>query len=126
MRISLNEIKKYVPIPESVTDRDLIELIGSRLVEVEEAIDLAPAYKNIYVVKVVKAEPIEGTHLNLCEIDAGEHNSEFKQLENGLVQVVCGAPNVHAGMLAAWIAPGAIVPSTYGNENFKIGDRKLQ
>lgn len=126
MRISLNEIKKYTPVPEGVSDQDLIGLIGSRLVEVEEAIDLAPAYKNIYIVKVVKAEPIEGTHLNLCEIDAGAHNQEFKQLENGLVRVVCGAPNVHAGMLAVWIAPGAIVPETYGEENFKISTRKLR
>ncbi len=126
MRISLNEIKKYVPIPAEISDQELITLIGSRLVEIEEVIDWAPRYKGIYIVKVVKAEPIESTHLNLCEIDAGEHNSEFKQLENGLVQVVCGAPNVHAGMLAVWIAPGAIVPETYGNENFRISTRKLQ
>lgn len=126
MLISLNEIKKYVSIPKGVSDQDLIELIGSRLVEIEEVTDPTPKYQGIYIVKVVKAEPIEGTHLNLCEIDAGEHNQEFKQLDNGLVQVVCGAPNVHAGMLAAWIAPGAIVPETYGNENFRIGTRKLQ
>ena len=43
-----------------------------------------------------------------------------------LVQVVCGAPNVHQGMLAVWIAPGAIVPKTYNNENFKMGTRKLR
>lgn len=126
MLISLNEIKKYVEIPAEISDKELITLIGSRLVEVEEVTDLAPRYQGIYIVKVVKAEPIEGTHLNLCEIDAGAHNSEFKQLENGLVQVVCGAPNVHAGMLAVWIAPGAIVPETYGNENFRISTRKLQ
>lgn len=126
MLISLNEIKKYVEIPAGVTDKELIGLIGSRLVEIEEAIDLAPKYKGIYIVKVIKAEPIDGTHLNLCEVDASEHNSEFTQLPNGYVQVVCGAPNVHAGMLAAWITPGAIVPETYGNENFKLSVRKLQ
>ena len=126
MLISLNEIKKYVTIPAEVSDSELIQLIGSRLVEVEEVTDLAPKYQGIYVVKVMKAEPIPDTHLNLCEIDAGAHNSEFKQLENGFVQVVCGAPNVHAGMLAVWIAPGAIVPETYGNENFRISTRKLQ
>lgn len=126
MLISLNEIKKYVKVPAEVSDQELIDLIGSRLVEVEEVIDLAPKYKGVYVAKVVKCDPIEGTHLNLCQIDAGKHNTEFNQLENGLVQVVCGAPNVHAGMLAAWITPGAIVPSTYGNENFKLSVRKLQ
>lgn len=126
MKISLNQIKKYVKIPQNISDAALIELIGSRLVEIEEVIDLTPKYRGIYVVKVMKAEPIPDTHLSLCEIDAGEHNAEFDQLENGLVQVVCGAPNVHAGMLAVWIAPGAIVPETYGNENFKISKRKLR
>ena len=147
MRISLNEIKKYVSIPESVSTEDLIKLIGSRLVEVEEAIDLAPKYKNAYIVKVAECEPIEGTHLHLCQIDKGEHSSEEGDLRGGAprgaqrsehageenagqdpryVQVVCGAPNVRKGMLAVWLAPGAIVPQTYGNENFKLGVRKLQ
>ena len=118
MLISLNEIKKYVDIKTPVDE--LIKLIGSRLVEVEGTINLAPKYDNIYIVKVVECEPIEGTHLHLCQIDAGDFSA------NSLVQVVCGAPNVHKGMLAAWIAPGAIVPETYGNENFKISTRKLQ
>ncbi len=126
MKISLNKIKKYVQIPAEISDQALIELIGSRLVEIEEVIDLAPKYRGIFIVKVLKADPIEGTHLHLCEIDAGAHNAEFDQLENGLVQVVCGAPNVHVGMLAVWIAPGAIVPETYGNEDFKLGARKLR
>lgn len=124
MKISLNEIKKYVQIPAEVTDEQLIELIGSRLVEIEEVIDLTPKYKGVYVVKVVKCDPIEGTHLSLCQIDAGAVTAEFSDGET--VQVVCGAPNVHAGMLAVWITPGAIVPSTYGHENFRLGKRKLQ
>lgn len=126
MRISLNAIKQYVQIPESVSNQELIELIGSRLVEIEEVIDLALQYRGCYVAKVVACEPIPDTHLNLCQIDAGVHNAEYDQLENGLIQVVCGAPNVHAGMLAVWITPGAIVPSTYGNENFKLSVRKLR
>lgn len=126
MRISLNTIKKYAKVPESVSDKELLELIGSRLVEIEEVIELGPAFDRVFVVKVVKCEHIEGTHLNLCEIDDGGKATDMKRLENGLVQVVCGAPNVHAGMLAVWIAPGAIVPDTYGEENFKIGARKMQ
>lgn len=125
MRISLNEIKKYVPIPKKISDQDLINLIGSRLVEVEEVIDLAPKYQGIIIVKVATAEKIPDTHLTLCRIDAGGQRSELAG-EDGLIQVVCGAPNVHAGMLAVWLAPGVIVPQTYGNENFKLGTRKLQ
>ena len=117
MRISLNEIKKLVPAAAKVETAELVRLIGSRLVEVEETIDLAPKYQNIYIVKVVECEPIEGTHLHLCQIDAGQAVP---------VQVVCGAPNVHAGMLAVWVAPGAIVPQTYGEEDFKLDVRKLR
>lgn len=124
MLISLNSIKKYISIPEEVSTKQLVELIGSRLVEIEEVIELAPKYQGIYVVKVVSAEKIPDTHLNLCQIDAGLHTKEFSDGET--VQVVCGAPNVHAGMLAVWITPGAVVPSTYGNENFRLGKRKLQ
>lgn len=124
MLISLNCIKKYVSIPEEISTEQLIELIGSRLVEIEDVIDLAPKYDGVYIVKVVSAEKIPDTHLNLCQIDAGPHTKEFSDGET--VQVVCGAPNVHTGMLAVWITPGAIVPSTYGNENFRLGKRKLQ
>lgn len=126
MLISLNSIKKYVQIPAELSTEKLIELIGSRLVEIEEVIDLAPKYKGVYVVKVVSAEKIPDTHLSLCQIDAGAHTAEFAEAGAETVQVVCGAPNVHAGMLAVWITPGSIVPSTYGNENFRLGKRKLQ
>lgn len=124
MLISLNCIKKYVSIPDNLSTQDLLELIGSRLVEIEEVIDLAPKYQGVYVVRVVSSEPIPDTHLSLCQIDAGPHTAEFSDGET--VQVVCGAPNVHAGMLAVWITPGSIVPSTFGNENFRLGKRKLQ
>ncbi len=126
MLISLNSIKKYVQIPAELSTEKLIEIIGSRLVEIEEVIDLAPKYKGVYVVKVVSAEKIPDTHLSLCQIDAGSHTAEFAEAGAETVQVVCGAPNVHAGMLAVWITPGSIVPSTYGNENFRLGKRKLQ
>lgn len=44
-----------------------------------------------------------------------------------LVQVVCGAPNVKTGMFAVWIAPGAIVPQTFGtSDEFEIGTRKMR
>lgn len=83
MLISLNEIKKYVEIPTEVSDQDLITLIGSRLVEIEEAIDLAPKYQGIYIVKVVSCEKIPDTHLSLCQIDAGDQRPDL--VENGKI-----------------------------------------
>ena len=115
MRISLNWLKKYVNVP--VSDEELVRLIGARLVEVEGVIDETHKYDKIYVVKVIKAEKIPDTHLTLCQIDNGG---------NELVQVVCGAPNVREGMLAAWIAPGAVVPASVNEDApFVIGKRKM-
>ncbi len=124
MLISLNALKQYVSIPEDLSTQSLLELIGTRLVEIESATDLSPKYQGVHIVKVISAEKIPDTHLTLCQIDVGSHTAEFSDQET--VQVVCGAPNVHTGMLAVWLAPGTVVPSTYGNENFRLGARKLQ
>ncbi|MBO7131651.1 phenylalanine--tRNA ligase subunit beta [Candidatus Saccharibacteria bacterium] len=117
MKISLNWLKKYVTIPAEVSNEDLIRLIGARLVEVEGVIDETHKYDNIYVVKVEKAEKIPETHLTLCQVNDGGAES---------IQVVCGAPNVREGMLAAWIKPGAIVPASVNEDApFVIGKRKM-
>ena len=118
MKISLNWLKKYVEIPEEVKNQDLIRLIGARLVEVEGVIDETHKYDKIYVVEVKSCEKIPDTHLTLCKIDVGKKDP---------VQVVCGAPNVREGMLAAWIAPGATVPaSVHEDAPFVIGERKMR
>ena len=125
MKISLNWLKKFVKI--NVPDDELVRLIGARLVEVEGVIDESTKYNNIYVVRVATVERIPDTHLTLCQIDCG--NVEVTGVEKndeGLIQVVCGAPNVREGMLAAWIAPGAIVPaSVHEDAPFVIGKRKM-
>lgn len=117
MKVSIGEIKKYVTIPDEISTDELIQRIGARLVEVEGVDNWAEKYRNIWIVKVVSCEAIPETHLHLCQIDVGREEP---------VQVVCGAPNVHAGMLAVWIAPGAIVPETFGGEDFAIGTRKMR
>lgn len=115
MLISLNWLKKYVKIP--VSDEELIRLIGARLVEVEGVVDESHKYDGIKIVRVETAEKIEGTHLTLCMVNDGSAE---------LTQVLCGAPNVHEGMLAAWIAPGATVPaSVHEDAPFVIGTRKM-
>ena len=125
MKISLNWIKKYVDV--DIPDEELIRLIGARLVEVEGVIDESHKYDNIYVAKVVSAEKIPDTHLTLCQINVGSVNvPKVESDERGLIQVVCGAPNVREGMLAAWIAPGAVVPaSVHEDQPFVIGKRKM-
>ena len=125
MRIPLNWLKRFVNI--EISDEELVRLIGARLVEVEGVIDETHKYDNIYIVRVEKTEKIPDTHLTLCQINVG--NVELPKIdkdENGLVQVVCGAPNVHERMLAVWIAPGAVVPaSVHEDAPFVIGKRKM-
>ncbi len=126
MRISLNWLKRFVEVP--VSDEELIRLIGARLVEVEGVIDESHKYDNIFVVRVEKAEKIPDTHLTKCLINVGD-KTDLKKVEydeNDLVQVMCGAPNVREGMLAVWIAPGAVVPaSVHEDAPFVIGKRKM-
>ena len=124
MKISLNWIKKLVKV--SVPDEELIKLIGARLVEVEGVIDETHKYDHIYIVRVEKAEKIPDTHLTKCLINVGDEKITKVEYEDGLVQVMCGAPNVREGMLAVWIAPGAIVPaSVHEDAPFVISKRKM-
>lgn len=148
MKISLNWLKQYVDIP--VPRDELVRLIGARLVEVEGVIDETHKYDNIYIVRVESCEKIPDTHLTLCQIDVSNGMDQRRvtasegaprpqpcedgggeagrtRREPGLIQVVCGAPNVREGMLAVWIAPGAIVPaSVHEDAPFVIGKRKMR
>ena len=125
MLISLNWLKSGLAT-DHISDDELVKLIGARLVEVEDVIDQTHKYDKIYVVKVVYCEKIPDTHLTLCKIDDGGVAADVARDDDGFIQVMCGAPNVHVDMFAAWIAPGAIVPQTFNTaEPFKIGMRKM-
>lgn len=124
MIISVNWLKKFVPnLPEI---GELSKLIGARLVEIEGVENLGKKYEDVIIAKVISAEKVENSdHLNLCKIDDGGARKDIERDENGFVQVVCGAPNVRAGIFVAWLPPESIVPETFGGENFKLGARKL-
>lgn len=126
MIISVNWLKKFTDIDVSI--EQLTELIGARLVEIEGVEALAEKYKDVLVVKVVECGPVpDSDHLNLTKIDDGGKRQGVERDENGLIQVVCGAPNVTAGMLAAWLPPESVVPETFGGkEPFVLGARALR
>ncbi len=125
MIISLNWIKKYIEIDLPIDK--LSALIGERLVEIEHVIDLKEKHRDALVVKIVQAGKLDGSnHLNLTKIDDGGVTENIERDENGLIQVVCGAPNVRAGQLVVWLPPGSIVPMTHDTkEPFELGSRKL-
>jgi len=126
MIISVNWLKKFTSIDLPIDE--LATLIGARLVEIEEVVDLGAKYKDVVIVKVVECAPLEGTdHLNLTKIDDGGVVKDVERDEKGLVQVVCGAPNVHAEMLAAWLPPASTVPETFDDkEPFVLTAKNLR
>jgi phenylalanyl-tRNA synthetase beta chain len=120
MIISLNWLKKYVDI--DVPTDELVKLIGARLVEVESASDISEKYRGVKIVEVKSVEKIEGSdHLHVCQVIA----SEAKQSSQDLIQVVCGAPNVRAGMLAVWLPPKTVLPATWNEEPLVLDIRKI-
>lgn len=126
MIISVNWLKKFTDITGSIDE--LATLIGARLVEIESVENLGEKYKDVIVAKVVECAPLEGSdHLNVTKIDDGGAVADIERDDNGLVQVVCGAPNVHAGMLVAWLPPRSVVPVTFGEaEPFVLGAKPLR
>lgn len=126
MIISVNWLKKYTDIDISIDE--LTDLIGSRLVEIEEVIDLGKKYEGVVIAKVVACNPVENSdHLNVTKIDDGGTVQDVARDENGHVQVVCGAPNVREGLTVAWLPPNSVVPETFSDkEPFVLGARELR
>lgn len=126
MIIPINWLKKYTDI--SLPIDELSERIGARLVEIESIISISEKYKDVIIVKVVECGPIEGTdHLNLTKIDDGGIVKDVERDTDGFIQVVCGAPNVTKGMLAAWLPPASIVPDTFDkSEPFVLTAKNLK
>lgn len=126
MIISVNWLKQFTDIDVSIDE--LATLIGARLVEIEEVIDLGAKYKDVVVARVVSCvRHQDSDHLSVVKLDDGGKAQNIERDENGNVQVVCGAPNVREGLLVAWLPPGSTVPETYGTaEPFILDSRKLR
>jgi phenylalanyl-tRNA synthetase beta chain len=126
MIVSVNWLKKFTQIDMPVDE--LAVLIGARLVEIENVIDLGSKYKDVVVARVMECTPLEGSdHLNVAKLDDGGVAVDIERDERGLVQVVCGAPNVRQGLMVAWLPPKATVPQTANDaEPFVLGARKLR
>lgn len=113
------------PAPDGVAS--LVQKIGAQLAAVEEVVSFGDRFSEVIIVKVVSCEDHPNAdRLHICRIDDGGKVQDVERGENGLVQVVCGAPNVRAGMLAAWLPPGATVPSTVDKDPFVLESREIR
>lgn len=126
MIISVNWLKKYIANVPPIDQ--LAKLIGARLVEIESITNLHAKYAGAVVVEVKTCiEHPNSDHLHICRVYDGGKTPDVPRDENGYVEVVCGAPNVHAGMKAVWLPPKTIVPETYGtNDELVLSARKLR
>jgi phenylalanyl-tRNA synthetase beta chain len=126
MKVSLNWVKQFIDF-ELPAVEELTKRIGAQLGAVEEVESLGEKYQGIPVVKVVVCEPLENSdHLHRCLIDDGGVVKDVERDEKGLVQVLTGAPNVHEGMLAVWLAPGMTVPESVGKDPFVLESRTMR
>lgn len=125
MKVSLNWVKEFTDVGLPIDE--LVAKIGAQLGAVEEVIDLGKKYQGIVIAKVVSCEKHPNADkLKVCLIDDGKKTKDVQRNKDGLVEVVCGAPNVKEGMLVAWLPPGTTVPSTYDNDPFKLEAREIR
>ena len=127
MKVSLNLIKQLINFELPPVD-ELVARVNQQLGGVEEVIDLKAKYGGARIVRVVEcAKHPDADRLSVTKIDDGGVVADIPRDENGLVQVVCGAPNVHADMWAIWLPPQSTVPASFDDdEPFVLDARPLR
>ena len=127
MKVSLNIIKQLINFELPPID-ELVARVNQQLGGVEEVIDLKAKYGGARIVRVVEcAKHPDADRLSVTKIDDGGVVADVPRDDNGLVQVVCGAPNVHADMWAIWLPPKSTVPASFDDdEPFVLDARPLR
>lgn len=127
MKVSLNLIKQLINFELLPVD-ELVARVNQQLGGVEEVIDLKAKYDGARIVRVVEcAKHPDADRLSVTKIDDGGVVADVPRDENGLVQVVCGAPNVYADMWAIWLPPKSTVPASFDDdEPFVLDARPLR
>ena len=110
MQFSENWLRTMVnPQMDSAALAHLLTMSG---LEVEETETVAPPFTNVVVALVVSLEKHPNAdRLNVCKVDAGTGE---------LLNIVCGAPNVRAGMKVACAKAGAVLPPGADGKPFEI------
>ena len=127
MKVSLNIVRSLINFELPSVD-ELVLRVNQQLGGVEEVINLGAKYSGARIVRVVECgKHPDADRLNVTKIDDGGAVSDVPRDDNGYVQVVCGAPNVHADMWAIWLSPGSTVPASFDDtEPFVLGARPLR
>lgn len=112
MKFTLNWLKQYIDCSE-LTPAQLADRLTMAGLEVDAVEPLCDEIDEIVVARVESvARHPNADKLTLCQVTAGEGDMR---------QVVCGAPNVRAGLVTAIALPGSTMPG-----GFKIKPAKLR
>ncbi|MGT2925722.1 phenylalanine--tRNA ligase subunit beta [Streptococcus cuniculipharyngis] len=109
MLVSYKWLKELVDI--EVSSQDLAEKMSTTGIEVEGVSQAGAGLSKIVVGEVMSCEDVPDTHLHLCQVDTGDGE---------LRQIVCGAPNVKAGIKVMVALPGARIKDNYKIKKGKI------
>ena len=129
MNVSLNYITDNLGFDaSSISLEDLTKRVGAQLGAIEDVIKMAPKWQGAVVAKVIKCDQHPNADkLHVCLVDDGGVTKNIERNNDGFVTVVCGAPNVHDGMLVVWLTPGATVPATFSDkEPFVLSHKELR
>jgi phenylalanyl-tRNA synthetase beta chain len=103
MLISHNWLKKYIPdLDEKIDKKKLAGLLTESLAEVEQIIPIRQDLDMVICAEVIDVQKVpESTKLSICKLITSKEGPEKT--------VICGAPNVKAGMKVALALPGGKV-----------------
>ena len=110
MKLGMDMIRQYVDIP--VTPAEYSERMIMTGTAVEGAEDVSGGMDKVVVGRVLTCEDVEGTHLHQCTVDVGGDEP---------LHIVCGAPNVAAGVLVPVALDGSHLP---GGVKIKKGKQR--
>ncbi len=116
MQFSENWLRSMVN--PTLSSDELSHLLTMSGLEVEEVEAVAPPFTNVVVAEVKEvAKHPNADRLNVCQVDVGTGT---------LLNIVCGAPNVRAGMKAICAMSGALLPPGADGKPFEIKTGKLR
>ncbi len=109
MKFTLSWLKSHLLTEASLEQiTDALTRIGLELEAVENRGASLASFRIAHVIEATQHPNAD--RLRACKVDTGD----------GIVSVVCGAPNAHTGMKAVFAAPGAFIPGT--NMTLKVGE----
>ncbi|HWJ95489.1 MAG TPA: phenylalanine--tRNA ligase subunit beta, partial [Telluria sp.] len=105
-------------VDPKMTSDELAHLLTMSGLEVEEVEPVAPPFTNVVVAEVLEvSKHPNADRLNVCKVNVGTGT---------MLNIVCGAPNVRAGMKAPCAMVGAVLPPGADGKPFEIKLGKLR